>query len=148
RARAVLARRREPCPDRGRARAVAVGARLGVQPPAGRTRRRAGDHRIARALLPPAARPRGSPAVRRSGADAGEDAEERAAHPVPAGGVPAGALRVPVPRAAPGAGQHDRRLALGAVPDLSAPARLGWPGVVVPADPGLAPAGRATAGGN
>src|SRR5690606_26916677 len=129
---------------RGRARAVAVGARLGFQPRAGGARRRAGRRGAARALLPPAARPRRPAAWGRPGADAGEDAEERAAHPVPAGGVPAGALRVPVPRAAPGAGQHDRRLALGAVPDLSAPARLGRPGVVVPADPGLAPAGRAT----
>src|SRR3546814_1011090 len=63
---------------------------------------------LAAPTLPgPAARSRAPPArAGNQGADAGEDAEERAAHPAAAQGLPRCAFHLPASRPAPSAGQH------------------------------------------
>src|SRR3546814_11002033 len=94
---------------------------------------------LAAPTLPgPAARSRTAPArAGNTGADAGEDAEERAAHPAAAQGLPRCAFHLPASRPAPGAGQHARWLAVRRLPHVLHAARMAGAGVVV-----LAGAGR------
>src|SRR3546814_9343567 len=87
----------------------------------------------------PAARSRAPPArAGNQGADAGEDAEERAAHPAAAQGLPRCAFHLPASRPAPSAGQHARWLAVRRLPHVLRAARMAGAGVVVPAGAGVA----------
>src|SRR3546814_6286928 len=98
---------------------------------------------LAAPTLPgPAARSRAPPArAGNQGADAGEDAEERAAHPAAAQGLPRCAFHLPASRPAPSAGQHARWLAVRRLPHVLRAARMAGAGVVVPAGAGVARAG-------
>src|SRR3546814_12496079 len=82
----------------------------------------------------PAARSRTAPArAGNTGADAGEDAEERAAHPAAAQGLHRCAFHLPASRPAPGAGQHARWLAVRPLPNVLHAAGMDGAGGVVPA---------------
>src|SRR5690606_20737172 len=131
-------RRREPRADRGHPRPGALGARLRLQSPAGQGRHAGSGRGPAPPLPRGRPRPRRPHARRRSGAAAGEDAQERPAHSLPESGLPGCTLHLPAPRPAPGAGQHDRGLGFGEFRHVSAIAGLAGPGLVLPAHPGLA----------
>src|SRR3546814_13213695 len=90
---------------------------------------------LAAPTLPgPAARSRAPPArAGNQGADAGEDAEERAAHPAAAQGLPRCAFHLPASRPAPSAGQHARWLAVRRLLHVLRAARMAGVGVGVPA---------------
>nr|WP_265468739.1 hypothetical protein [Arenimonas daejeonensis] len=67
-----------------------------------------------------------------------EKTPKRPAHSLPARSIPGGAFHLPAPRPAPGAGQHDRWLAVGRIRHVSEPAGLERSALVLPADARLA----------
>src|SRR3546814_11254216 len=89
---------------------------------------------LAAPTLPgPAARSRAPPArAGNQGADAGEDADERAAHPAAAHGLPRCAFPLPASRPAPSAAQHARWLAVPLLPHVLRAARMAVAGGDVP----------------
>ena len=131
-------RRRKPPADRGDSRTGARAEQPRLQSPVGRRRHARGGGQPARTVPARAARSRWTRAGCRCRAHAGEDSQERPARAVPCGSVPGGTLHLSAPRSAPGAGQHDRRLAVGPLRDVSEAPGLERIAVVVPADPRLA----------